>query len=59
MNNGKRNTDDLLNQLGAEPLEGSGFEDEIPDLIPSNGEAQTQAYPDPNSSEKSERDDER
>ena len=58
MSNGKRNTDDLLEQLGAEPLEGSGFEGEIPDLISPNGEPQNQTYL-PNSLEKPEDGDER
>jgi hypothetical protein len=59
MSNGKRNTDDLLEQLGAEPLEGSGFEGEIPDPIPTNGEPQNQSHFDPNSLDKPEDDDER
>ena len=58
MSNEKRNTDDVLEQLGAEPLEGSGFEAEIPDRIHSNGQPESQTYLDPNSSEKPEHGDE-
>jgi hypothetical protein len=52
MFNGDRKKDDVLDQLGAEPLEGSGFEAEIPDRIHSNGQPESQTYLDPNSSEK-------
>jgi hypothetical protein len=52
MFNGNGKNDAILDELGAEPLAGSGFEDEIPDPIPSNDQPHSETYLDPNSSER-------
>jgi hypothetical protein len=59
MFNGNRKKHAVLDQLGAEPLAGSGFEDEIPDPIFSNDELHIEANHNPNSSETLEDEDER